>query len=399
MQRSTLKDKLSSPPILAFPYFSPSDGPFILDADASDLAIGAVLSQKSANGDVVIAYASRRLDKRERRYCTTRREIAKRTYRLIVPSDKISKIVREVHVELGHAGQQRTEAGVRQRLWWLKIHEDVVCNCANCKICAQTKPPTVAPRAPLQTVATVDPDHRVGVDVMGPLPTSRTGNKYILVIVDYFTKWCEAFLMPNQKAPTITSLPVNEWVALFGTLIELHSDQGAAFESHPVEDVFRMLWIHKTRTTPHHPQSNGLVERTDRTVLTIPRAVIGRYQTDYWDKIPPHCVLAYMAAVNSSTGYTPSLLTLGHELRLPIEVLTPLAPAECRGLPHYARELGERLRVIYKIAAQHQSMSQHHQKSCHDRTANGPVHRIGDHVWLFRPKPPLELRINSIARG
>ncbi|KAA3678651.1 uncharacterized protein DEA37_0007304 [Paragonimus westermani] len=70
---NTLEDKLSSPPILAFPDFSPSDGPFLLDTDASDLAIGAVLSQKPANGEVVIAYASRRLDKRKRRYCTTRR--------------------------------------------------------------------------------------------------------------------------------------------------------------------------------------------------------------------------------------------------------------------------------------------------------------------------------------
>ncbi|KAA3675654.1 uncharacterized protein DEA37_0006311 [Paragonimus westermani] len=70
-----LKDKLSSPPILALPDFSPPVGPPILDTDASDLAIGAVLSQKSVNGEVMIACASRRLDRRERRYCTTRRKI------------------------------------------------------------------------------------------------------------------------------------------------------------------------------------------------------------------------------------------------------------------------------------------------------------------------------------
>ncbi|KAA3672685.1 uncharacterized protein DEA37_0010174 [Paragonimus westermani] len=122
---------------------------------------------------------------------------------------------------------------------------------------------------------------------MGPLPTSRRGNTCILVIVNYFTKWSEAFPIPNREASTITSLFVSEWVASFGTPIELHSDQGAAFESHPRE------------------------------------------------------------------------------------------------------KLGERLRVAYKIAAQHQSKSQHHQKSCYDRTANGPVYRIGDHVWLYRPKPPL----------
>ncbi|KAA3681054.1 uncharacterized protein DEA37_0000422 [Paragonimus westermani] len=123
--------------------------------------------------------------------------------------------------------------------------------------------------------------------------------------------------------------------------------------------------------------------------MTTLRDFIGQHQWDRWDEILPQCLLAYRAAVHSSTGYTLSLLTLGHELRLPIEVLTPLAPAECIGLPHYVKELGERSRVAYEIVAQHQSKSQHYQKSCYDRTANGPVYRIGDHVWLHRPKPQL----------
>ncbi|KAA3679592.1 uncharacterized protein DEA37_0008002 [Paragonimus westermani] len=142
-----------------------------------------------------------------------------------------------------------------------------------------------------------------------------------------------------------------------------------------------MLRIHKTRTTPYHPRSNGLVERTNRTVVMILRAFIERHQSDRWDEILPQCLLAYRAAVHSSTGYTPSLLTLGHELRLPIEVLMALAPAECIGLPYYVEELGERLRVAYEIAAQHQSKSQHHKKSCYDRTANGPVYQV-----TLRPK-------------
>ncbi|KAA3670746.1 uncharacterized protein DEA37_0010397, partial [Paragonimus westermani] len=135
---------------------------------------------------------------------------AKRTYRLIVPSGKVSKVVREVHVELEHASQRRSEAAVRQRFSWPKLHDDVVRNCANRNICAQTEFLTVAPRAPLQTVAKVGPNYRAAIDVMGPLPTSRRGNKYILVIVDYFTKWCEAFPMPNQEVSTITPLFVNE---------------------------------------------------------------------------------------------------------------------------------------------------------------------------------------------
>ncbi|KAA3681974.1 uncharacterized protein DEA37_0015256 [Paragonimus westermani] len=156
--------------------------------------------------------------------------------------------------------------------------------------------------------------------------------------------------MPGQEASTITSLFIYELVARFGTPIELHSEQDAAFESRLLEEVCRMLPIHKTRTTSYHPQSNGLIERTNRTVMTILRAFIKRHQSDRWDEILPQRLLAYRAAVHLSTGYTPSLLTLGHELRLPIEVLTSLAPYECIGLTHYVKELGERLRVAHKVA-------------------------------------------------
>ncbi|KAA3670233.1 uncharacterized protein DEA37_0011574, partial [Paragonimus westermani] len=111
----------------------------------------------------------------------------KRTHRQIVPSGKVPEVVREVHVELGRARWRRTEAAVWQRFWWSKRHDDVVRNCSNCNICAQTKSPTAAFRAPLRTFATVGPNHPVGVDVMGPLLPSKRGNKYIPVIVDYFT--------------------------------------------------------------------------------------------------------------------------------------------------------------------------------------------------------------------
>ncbi|KAA3670915.1 uncharacterized protein DEA37_0004111 [Paragonimus westermani] len=110
------------------------------------------------------------------------------------------------------------------------------------------------------------------------------------------------FFFSRKLQPAAAIRGTSKWVAGFGTPIELHSDQGAAFESRLLEE------------------SNGMVERTDRTVMTILRAFIERHQSDRWDEILQQCLLAYRAAVHSSTGYMPSLLTLGHEVRLPIEV-------------------------------------------------------------------------------
>ncbi|KAA3670810.1 uncharacterized protein DEA37_0006743 [Paragonimus westermani] len=115
---------------------------------------------------------------------------------------------------------------------------------------------------------------------MGPLPTSIRGNKYILVIVDYFTKYREAFPTPNQAAYTVTSLLVNEWVACFCPPIQLHPDHCAAFGSRLLKGVCRELRMNKTRTTLHHPHSNGLVKRTSRNPTIILRTFNEGYQSD-----------------------------------------------------------------------------------------------------------------------
>ena len=98
------------------------------------------------------------------------------------------------------------------------------------------------------------PMERLAVDVMGPLPES--GNKYLLIAMDYFSKWPEAYALPNQEATMVAEVLVKELVCRFGVPLYIHSDQGRNFES----AVFN-----ETRTTPLHPQSDGMVERFNRT--------------------------------------------------------------------------------------------------------------------------------------
>ena len=95
---------------------------------------------------------------------------------------------------------------------------------------------------------------------------SSKGNKYLLVVADYFTKWPEAFPLPNQEAGTVTEALVNEVVCRFGVPLELHSDQGRNFESAVFSEMRNLLGIRKTRTTPLHPQSDEMVERMNRTL-------------------------------------------------------------------------------------------------------------------------------------
>jgi transposase InsO family protein len=105
------------------------------------------------------------------------------------------------------------------------------------------------------------PFERIAVDIAGPFPESDRGNRYLLVAMDYFTKWLEVYAIPNQEASTVADALVSNFYCRFGVPRELHSDQGWNFESSLIREVLKWLGVRKTRTTPLHPQSDGMVEQ------------------------------------------------------------------------------------------------------------------------------------------
>jgi transposase InsO family protein len=118
------------------------------------------------------------------------------------------------------------------------------------------------------------PFERIAIDVAGPFPRSDQGNRYLLIAMDYFTKWPEAYAIPNQEAATVGEALVTNFFCSFGVPRELHSDQGRNFESRLMQEVLEHLGVNKTRTTPLHPQSDGMVERYIKTVEEHLRKVI-----------------------------------------------------------------------------------------------------------------------------
>jgi len=142
------------------------------------------------------------------------------------------------------------------------------------------------------------------MDILGPLPVSEKGHKYILVISDYFTKWTEAYPMPNMEAATIATLFVHNFVCRFGAPDFVHTDQGRNFESTLMSEICKLLGIVKTRTTPYHPQSDGLVERFNHTLLTM-LSIVAKDREQDWDLHLPLVMMAYRTSVQESTGATP----------------------------------------------------------------------------------------------
>ena len=152
------------------------------------------------------------------------------------------------------------------------------------------------------------------------LPVTEAGNKYVVVFADYLTKWVEAFAVKDQSAETIAHLLVEEIFCRHGAPQQLLSDRGANFLSELVSEICKILRIKKVNTSGYHPQTNGLVEKFNSTLISMISKVAETSGKD-WDKQLPFLLFAYRAAVHDSTNeQCHSLISLyGRDPRIPSE--------------------------------------------------------------------------------
>ena len=220
------------------------------------------------------------------------------------------------------------------------------------------------------------------MDILGPLPLTVRGNRYVLVVGDYFTKWMEAYPVPNTEAGTVANVFVHHFVSRFGVPDVLHTDQGRNFESTLMKEVCQLLGIVKTRTTPYHPQSDGLVERFNLTLLNLLSLAASENEQE-WDLHLPMVMLAYRTSVQESTGCTPFYLMFGREARLPADVMYGLPPSSNPiQVNQYALDLRLRLESAYQRVRERMGLQHQRQKALYDRAAHGRPYAVDDMVWL-----------------
>ena len=160
----------------------------------------------------------------------------------------------------GHLGKKKTTNRVLQRFYWPTIHRDIAEFCRTCESCQKcsSRKGVRAPLVPLPIIS--QPFERITMDIVGPLPRSRLGNRYVLVICDYATRYPEAVPMKHIDAVSVTEELV-KFFSRVGVPREILTDQGTNFTSQLLVELYRMLHIQPIRTTPYHPQTDGLVER------------------------------------------------------------------------------------------------------------------------------------------
>ncbi len=178
-----------------------------------------------------------------------------------------------------------------------------------CGKCQKFKPGPGIGRHPLHQEIAGAPLDRVAIDIMGKWPTSSSGNEYVLVLQDYFSKWVEIWPLPRHNAKTVASTLVTHFFSKYGSPRKLHSDQGREFESVLFKELCTLWGIQKTRTCPYTPSSDGMVERVNRSIQQMLKPHIESRVQD-WDQWLWCVAQSYNSTLHASTGQTPFKLFL-----------------------------------------------------------------------------------------
>ncbi len=197
------------------------------------------------------------------------------TTQLLVPKSRREMLFQAAHCNpmAGHLGQAATLNRLMARFFWPGIHENVRRWCAACRECQLVNPPA-SPKAPLRPLPLMQvPFERIGMDLIGPLERSARGHRFALVLVDYATRYPEAVALRNISAKSVAEA-LFSMISRVGIPKEILTDQGTAFMSRTIRELYELLGIKSIRTSVYHPQTDGLVERFNRTLKTMIRKFV-----------------------------------------------------------------------------------------------------------------------------
>ena len=211
--------------------------------------------------------------------------------------------------------------------YWLSYFVGVKNWCESCEECLSRKGSRSENKAPLISIPVQGkPFEKTAIDFLEIKPPTPRGNRYIMVVQDYFTKWVEGYPMKEIKADKAAQLLVNEWVAHFGCPVSVNSDQRSQFESELFKKMCKILETKKKRTSSYHPQSGGMTECCNRTFLDI-LSIYASSERDCELKLPL-LLFAYRTSFHSSTNFSPFCLTFGTEAHVPLDLMFGPPPGE-----------------------------------------------------------------------
>lgn len=310
---------------------------------------------------------------------------------LVVPKGYRVEVLRVAHDTPfgGHLGIKKTLARISVGFYWPNIAKDVQEYCTTCDVCQRVGYPQDHPKAPLRPFPVVGQVfQRISIDILGPLPKTRRGRQYVLLIVDHASRYVTAFALSSITA-TQVALAFLEFASTFGWPEIVVSDRGVNFSANLMQKVFELAEVKHTPVLAYHQSANGLVERFVQTIGKMIKAYSLQH-TDGWDVALPYLVSAIRDAPAASLGhYSPNEVVFGRKVVGPLQLLKSTwegnqALVGNKGVEEYVSNLRKILERVQKVASGYLREAQKDQKNYYDRTAKRRILNVGDKVLLLK---------------
>lgn len=276
-------------------------------------------------------------------------ELDESNWKLCVSKNLRKRVLEENHssVTAGHMGIRKTRIRIENKYYWPGLKRDVIKFVNHCEVCLAHKTPQTKPAGFMSTTQALGPWDIVTLDFIGPLPRSKQGNQYILVMQDKFSKWIECISLRKATATSLTKSLRERILCHFGWPRVVISDNGSQFTGHIFKKFLEVNGIWHQLTPPYSPQCNS-TERANRVVKTMVKMTITKEHTK-WDEYIPEIQFAVNTAIQDSSGFSPAELNFGRMPRSAKTVFDEALPLHLKKISS-APEIKEKLTELCSIA-------------------------------------------------
>jgi hypothetical protein len=288
----------------------------------------------------------------------------------------------------GHRSALRTLQKLQEFWYWPFMEAEVEAHCKGCRTCLVVNRPAHNRPGPMGKLKPVTHfNERVHIDLLGWLPPD-SGSRYLLVMQDAHTKWIELAPLEDKTAENTVTALVTNWVNRHGAMEIIVSDQGKEFVNSVMSALCDKLHIGHQTTSAMHPQANGLVERSNRTILAYLRKFLEG--SNDWVTLLPMLQFSLNTACHTSTGQTPFRLVYGRRPRVPLTLQDP---------DHHSKykedSMSVRLRAqatLQRDVAASEEAAWEEQKRRFDQNSREKPIKVGDVVYINRPQTGTQFR-------
>ena len=305
--------------------------------------------------------------------------------RKVILPKQVEPILYHLHRDMSgaHLGVDAVIGKIKDRYYWPQLGEDVKEYIRSCDICQRRGPQQR--REELIPIKIQGPFHRIGIDIKGPLPVTSNGNRYIVIAMDYFSKWPEAKAIPNMKAETVAKFIYEDIICRHGVPQEILSDRGTSFVNKIISELCQNYQTKHRLTSAYRPQTNGMVECFNRTLGECIAKLVNDNNKE-WDQFVDAVLLAYRTKRHKTTSKTPFYLVYGREATLPLDLKIPNNIKESEDDPMLERiyQLIIELEDTHIEVSQRIESEQQKQKQVYDQQGISEKLKIGDQVLVER---------------